>query len=406
MPTVSKLTDSAVRSAMAERQKRGLLELLLWDLALPGFGVRIAATGSTFVVKYALGGRGARQRKMKIGRFGPLNAHGARSIAQQILQRVARGEDPAGERETRRNDPTLSQLLDDFLLQHVDAKRKPRTAAEYRRQAEKLIKPAMGKLRIKEVETPDVTRLHHRLATKPTARSPSGTPHQANRVVALLSKFFNWCESQGYRPKFSNPAKGVEKYAEHGRERYLSPTEIMRLGTALTESSEWPTAIAAIRLLIFTGARHTEITTLRWDQVDMLRGLARIESKTGTRNIPLPAPALRVLADLPRRADNPFVIWGRKSGSYLVGLQGIWERVREAAHLPGVHIHDLRHTNASIAVQGGASLRILGALLGHRSVLTTGRYAHVADDPAQALAERVGGEIEALFHKGANAKTG
>ena len=177
--------------------------------------MRVATAGSTFIVKYRVGGgRNARQRKLKLGRFGSLNATQARALARDVLRRVARGEDPAGDREEKRNDPSVSDLLEDFLVHHADAKRKPGTAAEYRRLVDKIIKPALGNLRVKELETADVSRLHQKLGK---------TPHQANRVIAILSKFSNWAEAQGYRPKFSNPARGIEKFAEKGRERYLTP---------------------------------------------------------------------------------------------------------------------------------------------------------------------------------------
>jgi integrase len=261
---------------------------------------------------------------------------------------------------------------------------------------DKFVRPSLGKIRIKELETADVARLHRRLAS---------TPYQANRVLAVVSKLCSWAEANGYRPKYSNPARGIEKYAERGRERYLSAVEIERLGKALSESDdEWPTAIAALKLLIFTGARHREITRLRWDQIDMERGIARLDdAKTGRRNIQLPAPALKVLVELPRRVNNPHVIWGRRTGSHLINLHDAWHRIRAKAGLPDIRIHDLRHSVGSIAVAGGASLRLVGAVLGHASVLTSGRYAHVAHDPAKAVAEKVGAEIDALLTKGAGA---
>jgi hypothetical protein len=177
---------------------------------------------------------------------------------------------------------------------------------EYRRLADRIVRPQIGKLRVKELETADVSRLHQRLA---------GTPHQANRVLALFSKFANWAESNGYRPKFSNPAKGIEKFGEKGRERHLTPPEIQRLGKVLSESGEWPPAIAAIRLLIFHRGPAYRNKTATVDQVDLDRGIARMqvaEAKTGARNVQLPAAALKVLAELPQRPGNPHVIWGRR----------------------------------------------------------------------------------------------
>ena len=396
----ARIIDSAIREAIEECRGTGKDELWLWDGALSGFGVRATPVGATLHVKYRVGGgRKARQRKLKIGRFGPLNAIQGRAQAQAILRKVARGEDPAGERDGQRNDPTIAELLGEFLEHHVDAKRRRTTVIEYRRLADKFIRPSLGKIRVKELETADVARLHRKLAE---------TPYQANRVLAVVSKFASWTEANGYRPKYSNPARGIEKYAEQGRERYLVAAEIERLGKVLAEAGdEWPTAIAAIRLLLFTGARLREVLRLRWDQVDMERGIARLDdAKTGRRNIQLSAPALKVLANLPRRPNNRHVIWGRRPGTHLVNLHDCWERVRIKADLPGVRVHDLRHSVGSIAVAGGASLRLVGAVLGHASVITSGRYAHVAADPAKAVAEKVGAEIDALLTKGAAARAG
>lgn len=388
---VVRITDSEVRRAIASEPPG---EVWLWDDDLSGFGARVASGKATFVVKYTIGGRRGRQRKVKVGPFGALNAREARADAQAILRRVARGEDPAAERDEDRAGITVAEALDQFLELHAAAKRKTGTVENYRHQIERFLKPAWGKGKVADLSTADVSKLHAEM---------KGTPVAANRTLALVSKFANWCELRGYRPKFSNPAKGIEKYREKHRERYLTPAEIERLSAALVEAEadEWPTAIAAIRLLLFTGARHREITTLTWDAVDMERGIARLgDTKTGARNIMLPAPALAILEALPRRPNNPHVIWGRRPGSHLVGLQNVWERVREKAGLADVRIHDLRHTVASLSVAGGASLKIVGALLGHKSPLTTNRYAHLADDPAKALADKVGGTIAAIASKG------
>ena len=395
MVAINRLTDTAIRGAIAERERLGASEQFLWDASLPGFGIRVAPSAVTFIVKYAVrGGRNARQRKFKIGRFGSLNATTARAEAQSILRRVARGEDPAGEREGKRNDPSVSDVLEEFLADHVTAKRKATTAVEYRRLTEKFLKPQIGQIRIQELVTADVSRLHRKL---------SATPYQANRVLALASKLCSWAEGEaGYRSKFSNPCRGIEKYGEKKRERYLSADEIERLGKALSESDEWPPAVTAIRLLIVTGARHREITKLRWSEVDIENGVARLaDTKTGARILQLPPPALEILAGLHREKDNPYVIAGRRRGTHLVGLNHIWQRIRLSAGLDGLHIHDLRHSFATIAVSGGSSLRLIGAVLGHRSMAATERYAHAAPDPTRAVAEKVSGEIAALLRKGA-----
>jgi integrase len=135
-------------------------------------------------------------------------------------------------------------------------------------------------------------------------------------------------------------------------------------------------AVAALRLLIFTGARLSEILTPRWEWIDTQQGVARLpDSKTGAKNLYPPPGALAVLAALPRFAGNPHVFPGDRPGAAFVGIQKPWQRVRALAALPGLRIHDLRHGFASVAVAGGDSLFIVGKILGHRQASTTERYA-------------------------------
>ena len=152
---------------------------------------------------------------------------------------------------------------------------------------------------------------------------------------------------------------------------------------------------AAIRLLIFTGCRLSEITTLEWAKVDFDKARIVLEHhKTdhhGAKLIPLNASALDVLMTLPRVQDNPHVIVGRGPGAHLINLQKPWRRVRKLAELDDVRMHDLRHSFASFAVGAGIPLAVIGGLLGHRSVQTTARYAHLADDPLKQASDIVGG---------------
>ena len=171
-----------------------------------------------------------------------------------------------------------------------------------------------------------------------------------------------------------------------------------RLGEALSaaesERTATPWTIAAIRLLVLTGARLSEILTLRWEFVDFERGLLLLpDSKTGRKAITLNAPALKVLAKIPRLPDNPFVICGERRGAHLVNLEKPWRRIRAAAGLEGVRLHDLRHTFASVAAAGGASLPLIGNLLGHSQPGTTARYAHLSADPVRQVSEDTGRRI-------------
>ena len=365
---------------------------LVWDADVSGFGVRCRASGSRhYVLKFRVGGR---QRWITIGRHGaPWTPHTARLEARRLLGEVVAGRDPADARDSGKTAPTVADLAGRFMREHVEAKRKPRTAREYRRLLDKAVLPALGKRRIIDVVRSDIARLHHAM---------SETPYQANRVLALLSKLFNWAELHGYRPDGSNPCRHVERYREHKRERFLSQAELARLGETLAagvrEGAETRFIIAAIRLLLFTGARLGEILGLRWEYVDIERACLRLpDSKTGQKVLYLNAPALEVLAELPRVEGNPFVVCGEREGAHLVNLEKPWRRIRARAGLDDMRLHDLRHSYASFGAAGGLSLPMIGKLLGHTQAATTERYAHLAADPVRAANEAIGERIAAAM---------
>ena len=355
-----------------------------WDQgtgAVSGFHARRQKGDAiTYMLKYHVGGRA---RWHTIGRHGPpWTPDTARKEARRLLGLVAGGGDPAGVKAAVKAAPTLADLAARFLAEHAEAKRKASTTKEYRRLIENLILPALGKHKVAEVTRADVARFHH---------SRRGTPIEANRALALLSTLFNWAERVGERPDGSNPCRHVERFPQRPRERFLSADELARLGEALAAWEGSPIAVAAIKLLVFTGARLGEILGLEWDWVNMERGEARLpDSKTGAKTLHLPAPALEVLMGLPRIEGVPYVL-GAKRGTTFV--EEPWRRIRGAARLDDVRLHDLRHSFASVAVAGGMGLPIIGKMLGHTQAQTTQRYAHLASDPVKAAAATVAGKI-------------
>jgi integrase len=184
-------------------------------------------------------------------------------------------------------------------------------------------------------------------------------------------------------------------------ERFLSEAEIARLAMELDAEANRtgnPYPAAAIKLLLLTGARRSEITGLQWQYVDFERQCLRLpDSKTGAKVVYLNAPALEVLANLPRMSTNAHVFPGKQEGRPLVGIDKVWFRVRATAGLQDVRLHDLRHSFASMGVAGGLSLPIIGALLGHKHTATTGRYAHLSPDPLRAANDVVGMRIAAAM---------
>jgi integrase len=380
---------------VSERQRIGLREVralgpsqTMWDAAVPGFGARRQrGPAVTYFLKYR--NEDGCQRWHSIGRHGaPWTPDTARAEARRLLGAVAAGGDPAAERDAQKAAPTVAELAARFLSEHVEAKRKPRTAQEYRRLIEKVILPALGSKRVASVTRADVARLHH---------ARQATPTEANRTLAVLSAMFTFAERLGERPDGSNPCRHVERFREHRRERFLSADELGRLGDTLAGYSGSPYHVATIKLLVFTGARLGEVLGLRWEWIDFDLGEARLpDSKTGAKTLHLPPPALEVLASLPRIEDEPHVLGGRRGTTF---IEKPWWVIRAAAGLGDVRLHDLRHAFASVAASSGMGLPIIGKMLGHTQAATTARYAHLASDPVKAAAAAVAGTIAAAMNR-------
>jgi integrase len=381
-------------SKVTKRTVDQLQSGVVWDGEIKGFGVRCRASGARYyVLKLRVGGR---QRWITIGRHGsPWTPDTARREALKLLGLKAAGKDPASERDQQKRAVTIAELGDRFLQEYVPQRCKARTAEEYERAVEHHISPILGHHRIADLTRADVAQFHHQLRDR---------PYQANRCLAVLSKMMNLAEAWGLRLDGSNPVRHVKKYREDKRERYLTKEELQRLGSVLaapdTKATESPFSIAAIGLLVLTGARLREILTLRWQYVDLPGQALRLpDSKTGAKLIYLNAAAIKLLRTIPRMASNPYVIAGKKEGAGLVNLHKPWRRIRTKAGLGDVRIHDLRHSFASVAAGTGMSLPMIGKLLGHTQASTTQRYAHLAVDPIRAAANLIGAEINAAMNR-------
>jgi integrase len=244
-------------------------------------------------------------------------------------------------------------------------------AKEYERCVRLFIVPEIGTTKVISVVRTDITLLHHRLRK---------IPYQANRTLGVLSVMFAQAESWNLREAFSNPCRGVKKFKEKKRKRFLSSDELTKLGAALnTEQMEAPSAVTCIRLLIFTGCRLSEIQKLKWSYIDLKSKMILLpDSKTGKKTIYLGHAAIEELQRTPRIVGNPYVIVGNIHGQYLSDMQKPWRRIRTAAKLGNARIHDLRRTFASH-----------GVAMGHSQSQTTARYAHLAPDPAIEVADKI-----------------
>jgi len=375
---MSKLTKRFVENLAVDGK-----DYIVFDSEVNGFGIRVMPSGKkSYVVQYRSGGR---TRRMVIGRHGTVTSDEARKEAIRRLGEVARGDDPSLQRGERRRAPTVAYLCDRFMEEHANQKLKPRTIITYTSQIKNYIRPKLGSFKIEDVRRADIAALHHSLRDR---------PYQANRVVMLISKMFNLAELWDLRTEGTNPCRMIPKNRERSRERFLSQTELMRFGQvfgeAIATGLETPHVIAAYQLLLLTGCRLREIQTLQWDHVTHTH-LELPDSKTGKRRIPLSPDALTIFENLPRTAGNPYVIEGKHVDTHITDLERPWRRLREAAGMPEVRIHDLRHTFASMAVMNGVDLLMVGKILGHSNYQTTMRYAHLADAPVRAAADKVSG---------------
>lgn len=358
-------------------------DYFVWDGDLSGLGIRVFPTGrKQFVLQYRYG---RTSRRMSLGRFGAITPDQARGLALEALVKLRQDIDPMAEKRAKRTALTVRELADRFDEEHISVHLKASTAKEYRRNLKLFILPAIGHLRIVDVTRADIAKYHHDWRHR---------PYQANRNLEIISKMFNLAELWGLRPDGTNPRRHIKKYPEKKRERYFSEGELQAIGRVLGEMDEerieLPSAIAAVRLLLFTGCRLGEIMTLRWEYVDLPSKLLRLpDSKTGAKEVHLGNAAIKVLEHITPATDNPFVIEGRNPGAHLTDLQPFWQRLRGRAGLKNARIHDLRHTFASVAVSHGQSLPMIGKLLGHTQVQTTARYAHLASQPVLQAANDV-----------------
>jgi integrase len=383
-----------------------------YDSELTGFCLKVLPTGAKrWCVEYrsGAGGRSVGKTRMVLGSTSKLTPDQARQSAAKILAAVALGQDPAGKRSRDRAMPTFAEFAERYLTEEAEIKLKVGTVVNYRIYLRKHAAPVIGTRKLDALETADIAKLHRRVGQT--------VPMTANRVVEFVGSVFRYAAVSGLVPRGHNPAAHVQGFREQRRERFLSSTELGRLGDAIREAETtgipWkidtgrpnakhvpkngrtkigPHVAAALRLLILTGARLREILGLRWEHVDLERGLLLLpDSKTGRKAIILNAPAIAILKTLPKVDIQ--VIASEIQGQPRHDLNKPWKLVAGRADLAGVRIHDLRHTHASYGAGAGFGLPIIGKLLGHSQPATTARYAHLDNDPLKKASEQIGHQL-------------
>jgi integrase len=418
---------------------------------LPGFGCRVYPTGrKSFVLSYRAG---RRTRLLVLGAYGALTVQQARERAQKALVRVRDGADPADERQAERQAQTVAEFAEVYLERHARVHKK--TWSEDERRLNKYVIPAWGQRRLADVTRADVARLHSKLGER--------VPYEANRVLALVAVLFSKAEEWGFLPEGSfNPAARVQAFREKSRDRWVTPAEMPALIAAIDAEPNLYIR-TAFKLYLLTGLRRSELLGLRWKDVDFDRRELRLEDTKAGRShvVPLSAPALEILRELPRQVGNAFVFPGgprrakdrRKDEPAptgpLVNIAKPWRRIqarvwlaanpdaaaelrrkveaevqrrskhaekgrdavesrllalaaKEAVGPDAVRPHDLRRTVGSWLATGGASLPLIGKVLNHSNASTTQIYARIAEDATRVALEQHGERIGALLSGSAN----
>jgi integrase len=363
------LTDAIVRKLPPPDRGNKITK----DAGAVGFGARVTAAGHrAFVLDYTT--KAGRERRYTIGDFPGWSTVAARAEARRLRQEIEQGVDPLAEIQDARAAPTVIELCDRFETEHVSRKRTS-TARDYIRMLKRIREHFGPHMKVADVVHADCDALHRRISKT--------SPYSANRYAAVLSKLFALAVRWGMRE--TNPAKGIERNLEHHRRRYLVNGELERLTAALAAHSD-KQAADAIRVLLMTGARRGEVLAMRWADLDLAEGTwSKLPSSTKQKEhhqVPLSAPVRQLLSEIwneqvRNRSRGEFVFPGSGDTGHRVELKKNWAELCAAAGITGLRLHDLRHSFASHLASGGASLPLIGALLGHANPMTTALLALV-----------------------------
>lgn len=381
------------------------------------------------------GGRTGRKRLLTIGQFGTFTVEQARDRARALIVAVRDGLDPLVKRVSDRRAATVADLLSHYLTEYVEVHNAQSTRRNVRRMIESTIIPAIGRLRVADVTKADVRSFHSRLAY---------TPRTANLAIAILSKAFALSEEWNLRPEGSNPARGLKKFHENHRERFLTEPELQRLGDVLRMARDkglpWrvkvkdkksrhlarpenrvtpvnPVAIALIEFLLLSGARLGEALALRWSDVDVSEGTINLPSSKGAarRAHEVSRAVLELIKSQPRVDEHPFVFpsdparvlnrppkldLSKSRPLQRSVVENAWQRIRHAAGLSDVRLHDLRHTVGTWASRSGANAFLVRDLLRHSGVAMTGRYVNRDKSPLRDLSNDVSDGINSALKNG------
>ena len=344
-------------------------EAVLWDSAAPGLGLRARPNGrKTWIVHRRCNGSVV---KRTLGALDALTVEDARHAARALIADAETGGAAAAV-------PTVQTFAPAFLADCAE-RWKPATRESYAHTVRRWILPAFGNRPVDAIGAKDVRPWHDDIAAT--------HPGSAHWALAAMSSLMKHAEALGLRREDSNPCKGLRRRKTGFVAHYLTDDEFAALGRALDDAEAGcPVAVAALRFLLYTGARKSEALRLKWEHVHGDRAVLP-DSKTGPRTIWLTSPARALLAARCRRTNCPWVFPSPCGGA--ANVDQAWNAIRAAAGLGTLRIHDLRHSHAAVAVNGGEGLRVVAGLLGHADIKTTFGYAHLAEGSVFDAANRV-----------------
>ena len=399
MPVRVKLTERLVKAAEVRAK-----DYHLFDSEVLGLALCVYKSGNrAFTLSYRFQGR---QRRYTLGRWPDWSVTAARDRAKALRRQIDAGVDPMEERSDARTLPRVSDLVDRYKEEHLP-RLAARNASDQSSMLDKIVMPAWRNKLVEEITPMDVDALLSIVAKgrpRPSKKSGSSdaepvkpTPVRANRCGEVLRKMFNLAVM--WRMCSENPANGFRKREEQERERFLSPEEISRLSDAL-ENAEDQRGASIVRMCLLTGARLGEVRCARFEQFDLehltwTKQAATVKQRK-THRIPISEDVATLVRQ--RRAileaDTGWIFPGDAEGKPVQDLRRFWRSIQKAADLPDVRMHDLRHTFASMLVSGGASLEMIGKLLGHTQTRTTQRYAHLMESPLRDGVNQVAGLVQ------------
>jgi integrase len=386
-----------------------------WDTSDPrvaGFGVAVYASGArSFFVNYRVDGI---EKLHTIGQFPRWSASAARERAIELRRLIDQGQDPQGAKRTRREAPTIANLIERYAAEHLPTKSQTKMRLDDEKRQLAMIGDILGKrTKVADIHGGDIKDMHRRI-------TETRGPVRANRVLACASKMFSLSlvplagETLPWRHAvLGNPCRGIARNREEGRERFFGRTELDRIADALSEyppeayDKQKATGRAAadcVRLIMLTGCRPNEAMQAQWSEFDTEGFWVKPSAHTKTRKLhrtPLSPPALQLIDRLRRERDkkSAFVFSGNLPGEPVSTLLHVWNFVRTRAQLAPdekgrpARVYDLRHSFASLGVTQKLGLALIGKLLGHTQTRTTQRYAHIDDSPLREAADKIGNAI-------------